>query len=178
MFSGANTVAVIMLALSGSARSNGALNAGYFCFQALLQAYDATVQKKRPLVCSTSVIIMSNSIWHEETKWHTILHELCFVSIRSNQQKHVCLITSLCLTSWQFRPLWLELCAPFSYFYLSLLSKHMDIWTYVYMGAQTNWGHGAKQKFPYCMASSKATTGKCFYMKIVRIRIGMIMCQN
>ena len=68
LFSGANTVAVIMLALSGSARSNGALNAGYFCFQALLQAYDATAQKKRPLVCSTSVIIMNNSIWHEETK--------------------------------------------------------------------------------------------------------------
>ncbi|KAL6643592.1 hypothetical protein ACP70R_018358 [Stipagrostis hirtigluma subsp. patula] len=48
LFSGANTVAMIMLALSGSARSNGALNAGYFCFQALLQAYDAAVQKKRP----------------------------------------------------------------------------------------------------------------------------------
>ncbi|KAL6842118.1 hypothetical protein ACP4OV_028097 [Aristida adscensionis] len=49
LFSGANTVAMIMLALSGSARSNGALNAGYFCFQALLKAYDAAVQKKRPL---------------------------------------------------------------------------------------------------------------------------------
>jgi phosphatidylinositol glycan class V len=50
MFSGANAVAMIMLALSGSARSNGALNAGYFCFQALLQAYDAAIQKKRPIV--------------------------------------------------------------------------------------------------------------------------------
>jgi phosphatidylinositol glycan class V len=47
-----------MLALSGSARSNGALNAGYFCFQALLQAYNAGVQKKRPLVRSTSVVIV------------------------------------------------------------------------------------------------------------------------
>uniref|UniRef100_J3NDK2 GPI mannosyltransferase 2 n=2 Tax=Oryza brachyantha TaxID=4533 RepID=J3NDK2_ORYBR len=41
---------MIMLALSGSARSNGALNAGYFCFQALLHAYDAAVQKKRPIL--------------------------------------------------------------------------------------------------------------------------------
>ncbi|GJN11814.1 hypothetical protein PR202_ga30039 [Eleusine coracana subsp. coracana] len=49
LFSGANTVAMIMLALSGSARSNGALNAGYFCFQALLQTYDSVIQKKRPL---------------------------------------------------------------------------------------------------------------------------------
>nr|CAB3462118.1 unnamed protein product [Digitaria exilis] len=49
LFSGANTVAVIMLAISSSARSNGALNAGYFCFQALLRAYDAAVNKKRPL---------------------------------------------------------------------------------------------------------------------------------
>lgn len=50
MFTGANTIAMIMLALSGSARSNGALNAGYFCFQALLHAYDAAFQKKQPMV--------------------------------------------------------------------------------------------------------------------------------
>ncbi|TKW29130.1 hypothetical protein SEVIR_3G376000v4 [Setaria viridis] len=56
LFSGANTVAVIMLALSGSARSNGALNAGYFCFQALLQAYDAAVQKKRPLLAVWALV--------------------------------------------------------------------------------------------------------------------------
>lgn len=57
LFSGAHTVAVIMLALSGSARSNGALNAGYFCFQALLQAYDAAVQKKRPLLAMQALVI-------------------------------------------------------------------------------------------------------------------------
>ncbi|KAF0920160.1 hypothetical protein E2562_033462 [Oryza meyeriana var. granulata] len=50
VFTGANTIAKIMLALSGSARSNGALNAGYFCFQALLHAYDAAFQKKRPML--------------------------------------------------------------------------------------------------------------------------------
>ncbi|CAN6342948.1 unnamed protein product [Urochloa humidicola] len=56
LFSGANTVAAIMLALSGSARSNGALNAGYFCFQALLQAYDAAVRKKRPLLAVQALV--------------------------------------------------------------------------------------------------------------------------
>ncbi|KAM0855606.1 hypothetical protein ACQ4PT_049672 [Festuca glaucescens] len=56
LFSGANTVAMIMLAVSGSARSNGALNAGYFCFQALLQAYDAAIQKKRPILAVQALI--------------------------------------------------------------------------------------------------------------------------
>ncbi|WVZ90287.1 hypothetical protein U9M48_036597 [Paspalum notatum var. saurae] len=56
LFSGSNTVAVIMLTLSGSARSNGALNAGYFCFQALLQAYDAAVRKKRPLLALQALV--------------------------------------------------------------------------------------------------------------------------
>nr|CAB3465944.1 unnamed protein product [Digitaria exilis] len=56
LFSGANTVAVIMLAISGSARSNGALNAGYFCFQALLRAYDAAVNKKRPLLVVQTLV--------------------------------------------------------------------------------------------------------------------------
>lgn len=46
-----------MLALSGSARSNGALNAGYVCFEALLQAYDAAIQKKRPMVSFILVFV-------------------------------------------------------------------------------------------------------------------------
>ncbi|VAH36601.1 unnamed protein product [Triticum turgidum subsp. durum] len=56
LFSGARTVAMIMLALSGSARSNGALNAGYICFEALLQAYDAAIQKKRPMALVTGFL--------------------------------------------------------------------------------------------------------------------------
>ncbi|GJN27921.1 hypothetical protein PR202_gb15986 [Eleusine coracana subsp. coracana] len=63
LFSGANAVAMIMLALSGSARSNGALNAGHFCFQALLQTYDSVIQKKRPLVSSTLVFVVHRTIW-------------------------------------------------------------------------------------------------------------------
>ena len=99
LFSGAHTVAVIMLTLSGSARSNGALNAGYLCFQALLQAYDAAVQKKRPLVCSTSVInLLLWIIVFGMKRLNDIPYciKLSFVSISSNQQRHACLITSLC----------------------------------------------------------------------------------
>ncbi|GLT39460.1 hypothetical protein SLA2020_136490 [Shorea laevis] len=47
LISGANTMAVIWLALSGCARSNGVLNAGYFCFQTMHHAYDAIFLKKR-----------------------------------------------------------------------------------------------------------------------------------
>uniref|UniRef100_A0A0D9XZJ2 GPI mannosyltransferase 2 n=1 Tax=Leersia perrieri TaxID=77586 RepID=A0A0D9XZJ2_9ORYZ len=56
VFTGANTIAMIMLALSGSARSNGALNAGYFCFQALLHAYDAAFQKKSPMLAVQTLV--------------------------------------------------------------------------------------------------------------------------
>ncbi|OVA20691.1 GPI mannosyltransferase 2 [Macleaya cordata] len=44
---GGNTIAVLLFALSGFARSNGVLNAGYLCFQAMHQAYDAIFQKNR-----------------------------------------------------------------------------------------------------------------------------------
>lgn len=38
---------MLWLALSGSARSNGVLNAGYFCFQTMHEAYEAIFLKKR-----------------------------------------------------------------------------------------------------------------------------------
>ncbi|MCL7039398.1 hypothetical protein MKW94_007018 [Papaver nudicaule] len=47
LLSGGNTIAVLMFALSGFARSNGVLNAGYICFQAMHQAYDAIARKNR-----------------------------------------------------------------------------------------------------------------------------------
>ncbi|KAK9170534.1 hypothetical protein Syun_002674 [Stephania yunnanensis] len=46
LLSGSSTAAVLLLAVSGSARSNGVLNAGYFCFQAMHRAYDAILRKK------------------------------------------------------------------------------------------------------------------------------------
>lgn len=47
LLSGANNVATLCFALSGAARSNGMLNAGYICFQTIHQAYNAIFQKKR-----------------------------------------------------------------------------------------------------------------------------------
>lgn len=46
LFSGSNTIAMLLLGVSGTTRSNGAINAGYFSFKALLQAYDAITNKK------------------------------------------------------------------------------------------------------------------------------------
>ncbi|XP_042445987.1 GPI mannosyltransferase 2-like [Zingiber officinale] len=62
VFSGANTVAILLFALSGSARSNGALNAGYFCFQALRHAYDAINHKKKLLAAQAILIGAIQSI--------------------------------------------------------------------------------------------------------------------
>ncbi|KAJ7005267.1 GPI mannosyltransferase 2 [Populus alba x Populus x berolinensis] len=47
LISGASNVAVLWFALSGCARSNGVLNAGYLCFQTMHQAYDAVFLQKR-----------------------------------------------------------------------------------------------------------------------------------
>ncbi|KAJ0020166.1 hypothetical protein Pint_31359 [Pistacia integerrima] len=47
LMSGANNIAVICLAVSSCARSNGVVNAGYFCFQTMYWAYDALFVKKR-----------------------------------------------------------------------------------------------------------------------------------
>ncbi|CAA0193023.1 putative GPI mannosyltransferase 2 [Arabidopsis thaliana] len=47
LLSGTSNVAVLWFALSGCARSNGILNAGYICFQTMHRAYEALYQKKR-----------------------------------------------------------------------------------------------------------------------------------
>lgn len=52
LMSGANNFAVLWFALSGSARSNGVLNAGYIGFQTMHRAYDAIFRKKHPIVSS------------------------------------------------------------------------------------------------------------------------------
>ncbi|XP_021890520.1 GPI mannosyltransferase 2 isoform X2 [Carica papaya] len=53
LISGANNTAVLWFALSGLARSNGVLNAGYFCFQTMHWAYEALFLKKRVSVLIT-----------------------------------------------------------------------------------------------------------------------------
>ncbi|PON97821.1 GPI mannosyltransferase [Trema orientale] len=45
LVSGKNNIAVPWLALSGFARSNGVINAGYICFQTMHQAYNAILRK-------------------------------------------------------------------------------------------------------------------------------------
>ncbi|KVI09456.1 hypothetical protein Ccrd_012172 [Cynara cardunculus var. scolymus] len=47
LMSGANNFAVLWLAFSGCARSNGVLNAGYIGFQTMHRAYDAVFLQKR-----------------------------------------------------------------------------------------------------------------------------------
>ncbi|CAL0312173.1 unnamed protein product [Lupinus luteus] len=54
--SGGSNLSVLFLALSGCARSNGVLNAGYLCFQTMHQAYDAMFQKKRVILALQVVI--------------------------------------------------------------------------------------------------------------------------
>ncbi|KAI4332567.1 hypothetical protein L6164_017463 [Bauhinia variegata] len=53
---GGNSLAVLYFALSGCGRSNGVLNAGYFCFQTMHRAYDAMFQKKHPTLALQIVI--------------------------------------------------------------------------------------------------------------------------
>ncbi|PWA90604.1 hypothetical protein CTI12_AA099260 [Artemisia annua] len=50
LMSGANNLATLWFALSGCARSNGVLNAGYIGFQTMHRAYDAVVLQKRPFL--------------------------------------------------------------------------------------------------------------------------------
>lgn len=52
LMSGANNFAILCLALSGFARSNGVLNAGYIGFQTMHRAYDAIFRKKHLIVSS------------------------------------------------------------------------------------------------------------------------------
>ncbi|XP_039124292.1 GPI mannosyltransferase 2 [Dioscorea cayenensis subsp. rotundata] len=47
VFSGSNTLAMLLLAVSGSARSNGVLNAGYFMFLTLVKVYEAVSQNRK-----------------------------------------------------------------------------------------------------------------------------------
>ncbi|XP_077230266.1 uncharacterized protein LOC143863480 isoform X2 [Tasmannia lanceolata] len=62
LLAGSNTIAMLLLALSGSARSNGVLNAGYFCFQALHQAYNAIFGKNYAYAVRVSILAAVRSL--------------------------------------------------------------------------------------------------------------------
>ncbi|KAG5517709.1 hypothetical protein RHGRI_038180 [Rhododendron griersonianum] len=55
LVSGANNVGTLLLALSGAARSNGVINAGYTCYQTMHTAYDA-VFHRRSFVLTVKVL--------------------------------------------------------------------------------------------------------------------------
>ena len=63
--SGAKNFPVLWLAISGSARSNGVLNAGYYGFKALHQSYYAIYVKKR--VC----VSPSSALW---VQWYRVIY--------------------------------------------------------------------------------------------------------
>ncbi|KAJ4824739.1 hypothetical protein Tsubulata_014998 [Turnera subulata] len=57
LITGASNVAVLCFALSASARSNGVLNAGYFCFQTMHLAYDAVFVKRHACLAARVLIV-------------------------------------------------------------------------------------------------------------------------
>uniref|UniRef100_A0A1J3K303 GPI mannosyltransferase 2 n=1 Tax=Noccaea caerulescens TaxID=107243 RepID=A0A1J3K303_NOCCA len=57
LLSGTSNVAVLWFALSGCARSNGIINAGYICFQTMHRAYEALYQKRRVCLAVQVLII-------------------------------------------------------------------------------------------------------------------------
>ncbi|XP_010535916.1 PREDICTED: GPI mannosyltransferase 2 isoform X2 [Tarenaya hassleriana] len=56
LISGTSSIAVFWFALSGFARSNGVLNAGYICFRTMHRAYDALYMKRRIHVVITGFL--------------------------------------------------------------------------------------------------------------------------
>ncbi|EEF34591.1 GPI mannosyltransferase 2 [Ricinus communis] len=57
LISGANNIALLWFGLSGCARSNGVLNAGYFCFQTMHRVYDDVFLKRRSSLAVQGIII-------------------------------------------------------------------------------------------------------------------------
>uniref|UniRef100_A0A7N0UPG1 GPI mannosyltransferase 2 n=1 Tax=Kalanchoe fedtschenkoi TaxID=63787 RepID=A0A7N0UPG1_KALFE len=57
LLSGENNLAVTLLALSGSVRSNGILNAGYVCFETLHGTYVALIHRKSALMVITFLVL-------------------------------------------------------------------------------------------------------------------------
>ncbi|KAH7861293.1 hypothetical protein Vadar_024254 [Vaccinium darrowii] len=55
LVSGANNVATLLFALSGAARSNGVINAGYTCYQTMHATYDA-IFNRRSLILTVRVL--------------------------------------------------------------------------------------------------------------------------
>lgn len=85
LLSGTSNVAVLWFALSGCARANGILNAGYICFQTMHRAYEALYQKKRVGVSYTYFIqvMVSSQILEFFLGSHVKSESLYFLYFRS-----------------------------------------------------------------------------------------------
>ncbi|XP_078432455.1 transferases, transferring hexosyl groups [Wolffia australiana] len=57
LMNGSDFAGVVMLAMSGLARSNGAVNAGFVCFRALLRAWDSVGLKKKKKVVARELAV-------------------------------------------------------------------------------------------------------------------------
>ncbi|XP_065866343.1 uncharacterized protein [Euphorbia lathyris] len=57
LLTGADNIAVLWFALSGCARSNGVLNAGYLCFQIMHKVYNDVFLRKRASLALQTIII-------------------------------------------------------------------------------------------------------------------------
>ncbi|KAG7951136.1 hypothetical protein I3843_13G151600, partial [Carya illinoinensis] len=104
LVTGGNSIAVLLLALSTCARSNGVLNAGYFCFQTLHQAYEALYLSKNMLL-AVQVLISG------------VLHCICiftpFIAFQAYGYYNICLGHSLD----EMRP-WCKARLPLLYNYI------------------------------------------------------------
>ncbi|KAF5735719.1 GPI mannosyltransferase 2 isoform X1 [Tripterygium wilfordii] len=80
LISGVNSSAVFWFALSGCARSNGVLNAGYFCFKTLHQAYDTVFQKKE---CLSVRVLVTGAL-------HCICIFIPFISFQAYGYHDIC----------------------------------------------------------------------------------------
>ncbi|KAF5725513.1 hypothetical protein HS088_TW23G00236 [Tripterygium wilfordii] len=146
LVSGANSIAVFWFALSGCARSNGVLNAGYFCFQTLHQAYDAVFQKKN--ACSAMQVLVTGAL-------RCICIFIPFISFQAYGYFNICRGRSLD----EMRP-WCKASVPLLYSYIQ---SHY-------------WGVGflkyfqLKQLPNFLLASPILTLALCSIVSYVKLR--------
>lgn len=101
---GADNYATFLLALSGSARSNGVLSAGYICFRAMQQAYDAYFIRKRAF--SALQVILAGA-----------LRSLCIIFLFVSFQAYGYLNICMGLSPDEMRP-WCKKRLPLLYSYI------------------------------------------------------------
>ncbi|XP_038695242.1 GPI mannosyltransferase 2-like isoform X2 [Tripterygium wilfordii] len=146
LVSGANSIAVFWFALSGCARSNGVLNAGYFCFQTLHQAYDAVFQKKN--ACVAMQVLVTGAL-------RCICIFIPFISFQAYGYFNICRGRSLD----EMRP-WCKASVPLLYSYIQ---SHY-------------WGVGflkyfqLKQLPNFLLASPILTLALCSIVSYVKLR--------